>query len=73
MFFIYDCNHSIVGNPNGYKTMAAAQSQANNPKSRAYKGIWAAYDERQFNYEKTCMPIPLMRRNISSIKLNQGA
>jgi hypothetical protein len=31
MFFIFDCNKSIVGNPKGYKTHRGAQTQCEKP------------------------------------------
>lgn len=69
MFFIFDCNGQIVGNPNGYKTMAAAQGQYTRRKSAAYRGIWGAYDARTEWYEKSHCPMYFRRRNIMEIKL----
>ena len=71
MFFIRDCNENIVGNPNGYRTMRGACSVYNNHRSAAYKAIHAAFYAREDYYEKTCMPLPLRRRGISSIRLNE--
>lgn len=68
-FFIRDCNDTIVGNPAGYATMRGAARQQDNPRAPAYRAIWAAYDARHAWYEQTCMPLPLRRRNISSIRL----
>ena len=71
MFFIRDCNEQIVGNPKGYRTMRGASSVYNNHRSAAYKAIHAAFYAREDYYEKTCMPLPLRRRGISSIRLNE--
>ena len=73
MFYIRDCNEQIVGNPNGYRTMRGASSVYNNPKTAAYKAIQDAFHAREDYYEKTCMPLPLRRRGISSIRLNEEA
>lgn len=68
MFFIRDCKDNIVGNPNGYRTMRGALQQQDCPKSSAYRAIWAAFDAREAHYETTCMPLPLRRRDLSSIR-----
>ena len=68
-FFIRDCNDNIVGNPDGYKTMRNAIAQQDNPRMPAYKAVRAAYEAREAWYELTCMPLPLRRRNLSSIRL----
>ena len=47
LFFIKDCNGTIVGNVKGYSTMRGATHQANGFKCKAYKQIWAAYDARK--------------------------
>jgi hypothetical protein len=70
MFFIRDCNDAIVGNPKGYRTMRGAQAQTS-PRKPVGRAIWAAYEARDAMYEQTCMPMPLRRRNISSIRLNE--
>lgn len=67
-FFIRDCNDNIVGNPKGYATMRGAQAQANIRKP-AGRAIRDAYDARDAWYEASCMPLPLRRRNLSSIRL----
>ena len=69
MFFIRDCNNNVVGNPSGYRTMRGALQQQNNPKSAAYRAIWAAFDAREAHYETTCMPLPLRCRNLSSVRM----
>ena len=43
MYFIYDCNGNIVGNPKGYRTYNGAERQQNSKKSIANKAIWNAY------------------------------
>ena len=70
MFFIRDCNEKIVGNADGYKTMRGAEAQTN-PRKPTGRAIWAAYEARENMYEQTCMPMPLRRRNVSSIRLNE--
>ena len=71
MFFIRDCNENIVGNADGYKTMRGAQAQTS-PRKPAGRAIWAAYEARAAWYEASCMPIPMRRRNVHSIRLNEG-
>ena len=68
-FFIRDCNENIVGNPKGYRTMHGADAQAYNPRKPAGRAIRAAYEAREAWYEASCMPLPLRRRNLSSIRL----
>ena len=42
MFFIYDCNGAIVGNPKGYPTLRGASRQAN---SRALQDLlWSRFE-----------------------------
>lgn len=38
MFYIFDCNNDIVGNPKGYKTHRGAQMTGE--KSRIYSIRW---------------------------------
>lgn len=47
MYFIYDCNGKVVGNPKGYATFKGAERQQNYPYSKAYCSIWEAYDNRE--------------------------
>jgi hypothetical protein len=44
MFYIFDCNAQIVGNPKGYRTMRGAMQQASSPKSPVCRALWAAAD-----------------------------
>jgi hypothetical protein len=69
MFYIRDCNDTIVGNPAGYRTIRGAAAQQNNPRSKAYHAIRAAYDAREAWYQASCMPMQLRRRNLCSIRL----
>jgi hypothetical protein len=71
MFYIRDCNEQIIGNPQGYKTMRGARAQIS-PRKPTGRAIWAAYEARESMYEQTCMPMPLRRRNVSSIRLTEG-
>lgn len=43
MFYIYDCQNRIVGNPKGYRTMNGALREARKKKSKAYRQIWQAF------------------------------
>ena len=52
MYFIFDCNGAIVGNPKGYKTFEGAERQADSKKvmqtvietynTRVKKNYWDA-------------------------------
>ena len=44
MYFIYDCNGKIVGNPKGYATMRGASRQAKIFNSKAWRDIRKARD-----------------------------
>lgn len=44
MFFIFDCNGDIVGNPKGYKTHKGAQRQCNLDKSKPTKVMALLWD-----------------------------
>lgn len=68
-FFIRDCNDTIVGNPQGYRTIRGAVAQQDSPRSKAYQAIRAAYDARVAYYDATCMPLPLRRRNLCSVRM----
>ena len=39
MYFIYDCNGDIVGNPKGYRTFKGANKQANG-KTKLMIELW---------------------------------
>jgi hypothetical protein len=43
MFFIYDCNDQVAGNPKGYRTFRGANQQANGRKSKLYHTLWDRY------------------------------
>ena len=36
MFYIYDCNGTLIGSPKGYKSTAAALRVARNKRSKVY-------------------------------------
>lgn len=63
MYFIYDCNGKVVGNPKGYRTFVGAERQQNYAYSPARSAIWKAYDEKYGRDNKS--PNQL----VSSIKL----
>jgi hypothetical protein len=44
MFFIFDCNNDIVGNPKGYKTHKGAQAQCNLDRSKPTKIMSLLWD-----------------------------
>lgn len=47
MFFIYDCNDNIIGNPKGYRTVRGASHQAN---TRALQNlIWSRFEATKVN------------------------
>lgn len=72
MYFIRDCKDQIVGNPKGYRTMRGAASAESNPRSKARDAIYAAYDARAAQEIAAGVPLEQRRRNISSIRLNEG-
>ena len=39
MFYIYDCNDKVIGNPCGYKTVRAALAVTRNPRTKVYAYI----------------------------------
>ena len=43
MFYIFDCNYQLIGNPKGYATHQGAQRQCENEKSQVKKTIWTNY------------------------------
>jgi hypothetical protein len=43
MFYIYDCQNRIVGNPKGYRTHTGAIREARKRGSKAYQQIWEAF------------------------------
>ena len=49
MFFIYDCNDAVVGNPKGYKTHRGAQTQCNLDRAKPTKTmalLWDRFHEK---------------------------
>lgn len=46
MFYIFNCDGNIVGNPRGYRDIRQAIKQQNMKGSRAYNAIWEAFDAR---------------------------
>ena len=46
MYFIFDCNGKVVGNPKGYATFKGAYRQQNLKGSPAYNAIWAAFNAK---------------------------
>lgn len=44
MFFIFDCNNAIVGNPKGYKTHKGAQTQCNLDRAKPTKTMTILWD-----------------------------
>ena len=57
MYFIYDCNGQIVGNPKGYKTHTGAQRQCNLDAVKPTKTmavLWKRFhDKAQIDSTKT--------------------
>lgn len=43
MFYLYDCQNRIVGNPKGYRTIIGAEREARKKGSKAYQQIWSAF------------------------------
>lgn len=48
MFYIFDANGHIVGNPKGYATHKGASRQANSTKTKAGRALWAAYHAKDY-------------------------
>ncbi len=66
MYFIYDCNDNIVGNPKGYRTFRGADQQANMHKSKAFKTIWENFNQKCT--EMDAQGVPAGGRLIYSIR-----
>lgn len=49
MFYIFDANDNVFGNPKGYKTHAIAQRIA----TRYRHKLWGIYDKRELIYSKS--------------------
>ena len=49
MFYIYDANNEIFGNPSGYKTHADAQRIA----TRFRHKLWSIYDKRELKFYRS--------------------
>jgi hypothetical protein len=47
MFFIFDCNGDIVGNPKGYRTHKGAESQCKlNGKTKTMQILWNRFFDK---------------------------
>lgn len=60
MYFIYDCNNQIVGNPKGYSTFKGAEQQQNSTYGKAYREIWEAYYKKVDNADNRISSILLI-------------
>lgn len=49
MFYIYDANNEIFGNPKGYKTHAIAQRIATRYRNK----LWGIYDRREVKFSSS--------------------
>lgn len=49
MYYIFDCNGDIVGNPKGYHTFKGANKQANG-KTLLNNFLWARLQQRKLVY-----------------------
>ena len=49
MFYIYDANNVIFGNPKGYKSHAIAQRIA----TRCRHKLWGIYDKRELKFSNS--------------------
>lgn len=54
LYFIRDCNDTIVGNTKGYPTFKGANTQANKAGSKAYLEIWGAFDKARSTNPDQC-------------------
>lgn len=46
-FYIFDCNGNVCGNKAGYHTCKGANRCLNNPRHKAYRQVWDAFDANQ--------------------------
>lgn len=51
MFYIYDANNNVFGNPKGYKTHAIAQRIA----TRYRHKLWGIYDRRELIHSNSSL------------------
>lgn len=49
MYYIYDANNEVFGNPAGYKTYAIAQRIA----TRFRHKLWGIYDRRELKFSNS--------------------
>lgn len=47
MFYIFDCNGRVVGNPRGYRTIRGATREQDRRGSPAWRAIWDAFYARK--------------------------
>ena len=46
MFYIFDCNGSLVGNPDGYSRYSDVSRVVHNKRTRIHKHIWNTFENR---------------------------
>lgn len=65
MFFIYDCNDNVIGNPKGYRTMRGAKQQVYSSRTKIHRQIWDAYYAKKATGSDD--------RGVSSIRMKREA
>jgi hypothetical protein len=68
MFFIYDCNGDLVGNPKGYRTFIGASRVESGRNSKVRAQIWDTFTARRRQELAAGIPKENCSRGISSIK-----
>lgn len=58
MYFIYDCNNSVIGNPKGYRTFRGANNQTDG-KTKIRNLIWTRFYARENKTDELVCSIKL--------------
>ena len=71
MFYIFDCNNQIIGNPKGYATIKGASRWAN---TRCMQNlIWSTFDARADKSKTTVWLIHAPGRDVAGQQFSEVA
>lgn len=71
MFYIFDCNDNVVGNPKGYATIKGASRWANTRKMQTL--LWSTFDARADKDKTTVWQIIQPFGNVAGLLISEGA
>jgi len=65
MFYIFDCENKLIGNPKGYATHKGAERQCENNNSKVRAQIWANFYKPKSSDFKTTRIYSIMNEGMA--------